>query len=57
MCVYAYVRCAPDMDNIVCVCIFGVHLIWTEELRGSGVKEGEGELAWAREPASHLVVQ
>ena len=50
----------PDdtyVNHIVCIYIFGVHLIWTEELRGSGVKEGEAELAWPREAASHLVVQ
>ena len=50
-------QCAWQYIYCISVYKFGVHLIWTEELRGSGVKEGEAELAWPREAASHLVVQ
>ena len=33
-----------------------VHLIWAEELGGSGVEEGEGRLARAGQTAGHLKV-
>ena len=48
------------MQNLTHICETGavcVHLIWAEELGGSGVEEGEGGLAGARQATGHLEVE
>ena len=54
-----HLKAVPNMmgretRRIVMIIAVIVDLIWAEELRWSGVKEGEGRLAGAGKPASHL---